>query len=292
MLARIDKHLKYIFTIPTILFVLIMIVYPIGYTVRLSFYEWSMSNTIPMTWVGWDNYRFFLTDQRFLDAFAFTIKYTLVAVAIESVLGVAIALLVSKIKRGANLIKTAFLFPMVATPVAVGLVWKLIYEPTIGVANYILQKLGLPSSLWLASSESVFHSLIFIDVWMWTPLIVLIVLAGITSLPQEPYESALVDGAGRFTMLTKITLPLLRSSILVAVLLRLIDCLKTFDIIYSTTMGGPGYSSENLNILVYRNAFEFFYFGKSSALLVLFILLVFLISLIFMHIKKKVEVEY
>ncbi|AJY75084.1 carbohydrate ABC transporter permease [Paenibacillus beijingensis] len=292
MLAWIDKHLKYIFTVPTIIFVLLMIIYPIGYTLQLSFFEWSMSNTVPKTWVGLSNYIFFFKDERFAAAFRFTVWYTAVAVFIETVLGVAIALLISKINRGATLIKTAFIFPMVATPVAVGMVWKLIYEPTIGVANYLLEKLRIPESLWLSSTGSVFGSLIMIDIWMWTPLIILIVLAGITSLPSEPHESALVDGAGWFRTLTKVTLPLLSSSILVAVLLRLIDCLKTFDIVYATTMGGPGYASENLNILAYRYAFEYFYFGKSSALLILFILLVLILSILFIFVKKRVEVEY
>lgn len=288
----VDKHVKWIFTMPTILFVLLCVTYPILYTLQLSFCDWGMSANIPKKFIGIQNYVEIFSDSRFWDAFWRTIAYTVIAVVIETILGVSIALLLGKIKRATGVIRTVFLLPMVATPVAVGIVWKLIYDPTIGLANIILRKVGLAPSAWLGSSETVFPSLIIIDIWQWTPMIMLMVLAGISGLGDDIFESAKVDGANEFQLINKIQLPLLAPTILMAVLLRVIDALKTFDIIYSTTTGGPGYSSENLNILSYRYAFEYFYMGKASALLVIFFLVVLFFAILYMVLKNRIERRY
>lgn len=143
ILKWIDKNLKYIFTLPTIIFVLAMILFPLGYTLVLSFFEWSMSNNVPMQFIGFENYTSLFTDDRFLPAVGRTFYFSAVALLFEVVLGVSIALYLNREMVGKNVVKTAFLLPMVATPVAVGLVWTLIYEPTIGISNVLLQKVGL-----------------------------------------------------------------------------------------------------------------------------------------------------
>ncbi|MDE6959372.1 MAG: sugar ABC transporter permease, partial [Lachnospiraceae bacterium] len=187
---------------------------------------------------------------------------------------------------------TAFLLPMVATPVAVGLVWRLIYEPSIGIANQICMWLGVGRQPWLGALDMALWALLIVDIWQWTPMVMLVVLAGATALPLDVLESAQVDGAGKWQLVRNIILPLLRPAILTALLLRMIDILKTFDLIYSTTQGGPGYATETLNILSYREAFEYFKFGRASATLVVFFLTVFLIAIVFIKFKNKVEVEY
>ncbi|MCD7737314.1 MAG: sugar ABC transporter permease [Lachnospiraceae bacterium] len=288
----VDKHAKWIYPLPTVIFILLCVTYPLLYTLDLSFYDWGMSSIKPKEFIGIQNYIEIFSDSRFWDAFWRTIAYTVIAVSIETVFGIAIALLLGKIKRATGLIRTIFLLPMVATPVAVGIVWKLIYEPTIGLANMFLKALGLPASTWLSGSDTVFQSLIIIDVWQWTPMIMLMVLAGISGLSEDVFESARVDGANERQLITKIQLPLLAPTILMAVLLRVIDALKTFDIIYSTTSGGPGYSSENLNILSYRYAFEYFYMGKASALLVIFFVLVMAVAVVYMIVKNRIERRY
>jgi multiple sugar transport system permease protein len=208
-------------------------------------------------------------------------------VIVETVLGIAIALLFNLDFRGKNFLKTLFLLPMIATPVAIGLVWLLIYEPTIGFANQFLKLLHLPPQLWLASTKQVLMSLVIVDVWQWTPMIALVVLAGLTSLPTEPYEAAQVDGASRWQVLTKITLPLLQPTILVAVLLRSIDALKTFDIIYSMTGGGPGFSSETINIYGFVQGFSYFKLGMVSSLLMLFFAIVLGMSMLLVTARKR-----
>ena len=291
ILKWIDKNLKYIFTLPTVFFVLAMILFPLVYTLRLSFYEWGMSNNIPLKWVGFGNFISLFTDERFIAAFLRTFLFSGGALAVEVLLGVSIAIFLNRDFVGKSLVKTLFLLPMVATPVAIGLVWTLIYEPTIGIANLLLMKLGLAPLVWLGSGKTALISLMIIDIWQWTPMIMLITLAGISALPAEPFESALVDGATKIQVLFKITLPLLRSTILVAILLRLIDVLKTFDIIYSTTQGGPSFATETLNILSFRNAFEYFQFGKASATLVVFFVIVLSIAVLFIKIKNRVEID-
>lgn len=287
-----DKNIKYIFTLPTIIFVLVMIAFPMVYTFRLSFYEWSMSKNVPLKWVGLENYTNLFSDDRFLWAIARTFIFTGSALIFEVLIGVTIALILSREFLGKNIVKTMFLLPMVSTPVAIGLVWTLIYEPTIGIANVLLSNFGIAPIVWLGKADTALMSLIIIDIWQWTPMIMLITLAGVTALPAEPFESVMIDGATKWQTLWKITLPLLRSTILVAILLRLIDVLKTFDIIYSTTQGGPGFSTETMNILAFKQGFEFFQFGKASATLVIFFIIVFSIALLFIKIKKKMEVDY
>lgn len=286
-----NRNLKWIYTLPAVLFVLLMMLFPIIYTVRISFFEWSMSATTPPKWVGLSNYTALLQDARFWHAVRATFYFTIAALVAEVVLGVAIAVLLSREFRGKNIVKTIFLLPMVATPVAMGLVWMLIYEPTIGVANELLKSFGFKPLLWLASTSQVIPSLVIIDVWEWTPMIALIVMAGIATLPSDPYEAADVDGASAWRKFTSITLPLLRPTILVAAMLRLIDVLKTFDIIYATTQGGPNFASETLNLYGYVLGFQYFKLGMASALLVLFFLLVMGLTLFMIWTRKRVEVS-
>lgn len=292
VLKWIDKNLKYIFTLPTIIFVLAMILFPLGYTFVLSFFEWSMSKTVPMKFIGLENYISIFGDERFLLAIGRTFAFSAVALFFEVLLGISIALYLNREIKGQNIIKTAFLLPMVATPVAIGLVWTLIYEPTIGIANVLVKAIGLKPLVWLGSPDTALWSLVIVDVWQWTPMVMLVVLAGITALSTEPFESAKVDGATKWQTLWKITLPLLRPTIFTAVLLRLIDVLKTFDIIYATTQGGPGFATETMNILSFRQAFEYFQLGKASATLVIFFIIVMTIAALFIKIKNKVEVDY
>jgi multiple sugar transport system permease protein len=284
-----DRNLKWIYTMPAVLFVLLMMVFPIIYTVRISFFEWSMSATTPPKWVGIANYSTLLSDNRFWDSVKSTFIFTIGSITIETVLGVAIALLLFRDFRGKNIVKTIFLLPMVATPVAMGLVWMLIYEPSIGVANTLLKMLGLAPQLWIASPTQALPSLILIDVWEWTPMIALIVMAGLSTLPSEPYEAADVDGASAWQKLIHITMPMLRQTIIVAMMLRLIDVLKTFDIIYSTTQGGPNNVSETLNIYGYTLAFQYFKLGMASSLLVMFFALVLGATLLMIWVRKRLE---
>lgn len=286
----LERNLRYVFALPALVFVLLMMVFPILYTLRLSFADWSMSSGAPPTWVGFSNYLDLLTkDGRFWGAVWRTFTFTIMAVAVETVLGVAIALVLNRDFPGKNLVKTIFLLPMVATPVAIGMVWLLMYEPTVGFANYFLATLHLRPLLFIASPQQALPALALVDVWQWTPMISLIALAGLSGLPRDPYEAALVDGATPWQTVCRVTLPLLMPTVVAAVTLRAIDALKTFDIIYTMTQGGPGFATETLNIYAFQVGFQYFRMGAASALLVIFFALVLGVTIVLNWAKRPVE---
>lgn len=287
----LDRKLNYVFTIPTILFVLGMVLFQIIYTFVLSFHSWRMSANIPWKFVGLDNYVELFSDSRFPNAVLRTFIFALIALAFEIVLGMVIAIYLDRVFFGKNFVKTAFLLPMVATPVAIGMVWKLIYEPNIGILNTIIRNMNGPKIDWLGDSGKALYSLVVVDVWQWTPFVMLIISAGLTSIPLELFEAAMVDGASGIKIVFKVTLPLLRPTIYTAVLLRLIDVLKTFDIIYSMTQGGPGFATETMNILSFRQAFEFLQFGEASATLIIFFVIVMAIAALTIKLKSRTEVD-
>ncbi len=263
-----------------------MLAFPLAYTVWLSFHDWFVARG-PATFNGFDNYITLLSDQRFLLALGRTLLYTIAAVAIELVLGVALALLFQQQFVGRGIARTLFLLPMVATPVAIALVWLLMFDPATGVLNYLLTLLHLPKSLWANDSLLALPSLVLVDVWQWTPLVMLIVLGGLTALPREPFEAAHIDGASAWQTLRYLTLPMLRPYIVVAALFRGIDALKTFDSIYVITKGGPGFASETLNLYIYSTAFDYLHMGMASAMLVIFFLIIVLLSVLLIRWRRR-----
>lgn len=284
-----ERNLRYLFPLPAVLFVLLLMVFPVLYTLFVSFTEWTLTSGRPMKFVMFDSYLKIMTEPRFLDAVGRTFSFTIGAVVAEAVFGTTIALVLNREFKGKNGLKLILLLPLVATPVAVGIVFNLFYDPTIGFLNYVLSVLGLPQSGWVTASTTVLPSLMLVDIWQWTPMIALIVLAGLAGLSSEPYESAKVDGASSTQTFVHITLPMIMPTILTAVILRAVDALKTYDIIYAMTQGGPGYSSETLNILAYKYSFEYFNLGQASSILVFLFFLVLLFSLGVMRLRKKFE---
>ena len=288
----VDKHLKVLFILPCLVFILFMVLFPLGYNIFMSTSKWSMSALSKPIFVGLENYRFLLNSSRFWNAVGRTLYYAFVAVFFEMLLGIAIAQIINRPFAGKGITKTLLLLPVVATPVAVGMVWQLIYEPTIGLGNALLRSLGMKPQLFLGSTASALNSLILIDIWEWTPMVTLMVLAGMVAIPKDPYESAVVDGASSFQRFRYITLPLASHTILVAVLLRLIDAIKTFDIIYATTKGGPGFATETINIYATLATFQYYSFGEGAALTMLFFVIVISMAVIFNAAKKRMEVDY
>ncbi|WP_391573237.1 carbohydrate ABC transporter permease [Cohnella sp.] len=283
----LDRHLKWVFVTPALLFIALMVAFPIFYTARLSLFEWSMSAVQPPKWVGLDNYTALLASKAFWHALWITFYHSSISIVLETVLGVAIAVLFSKKMFGARAAKTMMMLPMVATPVSVGLVWLLIYEPSIGMANQVLKRLGFETQEWLGSVTQVMPSLIIVDVWQWTPMIALIAVAGLATIPSDPYESASVDGANAWQKFTRITLPLLLPTLITAITLRVIDLVKTFDTIYATTQGGPNFASQTLNLMIFDTAFSGFKFGYASALLIVFFLMLITLVLVLNGLRRK-----
>ena len=273
------------FAVPAATVVLLVILFPWIFTVFMSLHDWKVTGATPF--VGLANYAKMLQDERFLWAIVRTVWFTIGTVVAPMLLGVWAAVCFASNFRLRGLARTLFVLPMMATPVAIALVWTMMFHPQLGVLNYLLTSVGLPPSSWVYDSSTVIPTLVMVETWQWTPLVMLIVLGGIASLPQEPYEAAILDGASAWQMFRHITLPLVWPFIMVAAVIRLIDALKTFDTIYVITLGGPGTSSETLNILLYQTAFAYYDLGYGSAIVVVFFLLILLISLLLLRVRQR-----
>jgi len=284
-----ERNLHWWFPLPAIVFVAMLMVFPVLYTLYLSFTNWNLTSGAPMSFVGFRSYARVLSEPRFLHALGRTFAFTAAAVAIEGVLGVTAALMLNRAFVGKGVAKLLLLLPLVATPVAVGIVFNLFYDPTIGLLNFVLQSFGLPPGLWVTHQKTVLASLVLVDIWQWTPMITLIVLAGLAGLPDEPVEAARIDGASEWQIIRWVTIPMVMPVILTALILRLIDALKTFDIIFAMTGGGPGYASETLNIMGFKYSFEYFRMGQSAVILVVLFLVVFTCSLGIMRLRAASE---
>lgn len=272
-----NRHRKWVFATPAMVFVALLIAFPLGWTLYLSLTDASGSIRAPHDFIGFGNYLDVLTDtDRFWPAVGRTAIFTFGAMAVEMVLGMAIALLLWRPFRGQGLVRIIILLPLVATPVAVGMMWRLIFEPTIGFANQFLSWFGIPAQPWLAGELTALPTLMFVDIWQWTPMVVLILLAGLTSLSDEPDEAARVDGATAWQRFWHVTFPLVMPTFITAILLRGIDALKTFDILYATKGKGGGsfHEVETLNVYAYGLSFDYNKYGESSAVLVIFFLMI------------------
>lgn len=287
--ALANRHVKWVFTLPALAFTFAMVLFPVIYTLVLSLTDAEGSIQRSFGFVGAENFVELLTDfPRFWPAVGRTLVFTVVAVLVELVLGLGIALLLRKPFRGQGIVRVVILMPLVATPVAAAMMWLLIFEPTIGFANELMGLLHLPEQGWISDPGQALPTLIFVDVWQWTPMVTLILLAGLSALPEEPEEAALVDGANAWQRLTLVTLPALAPAVAAAVLLRSIDAFKTFDILYATKGRGGGslHEAETLNILAYSLSFEYNEYGLASAVLVVFFLFIVAFAWLLFRISK------
>jgi multiple sugar transport system permease protein len=272
-----NRHRKWVLAGPSMIFVGLLLVIPLAWTFFLSFTDARRSVRRPFDFNGVDNYTEIFTDtERFWPAVGRTISFTGGALFFQLIFGMIIALLLWKPFRGQGVVRTIVLLPLVATPVAVGMMWRLLFEPNIGFVNEFIGWFGIPPQPWLTDPSTSLATLTFVDVWQWTPMVALILLAGLTSLPEEPLEAARVDGANAWQRFWLIIVPLMRPVILAAVLLRGIDALKTFDILYATKgKGGGSFNDvETLNIYAYGLSFDYNEYGVASAVLILFFLII------------------
>lgn len=288
LVKRLPPHPRgKIMLLPALITILGMISYPVAYSVFMSLHEWSGGALLSPLYVGFKNYKeLFFEDERFIYSLWHTFYYTGLAVTIEIILGIALAFVLNRKFKGRGILRTIILFPVMATPVAIALTWSLMFDPSIGVLNFLLRLVGLPPSLWVANPDIVIPSLILVDVWKWTPLVMLIILAGLSALPVEPYESAIIDGASSIQLFRYLTLPLLRPTISVAALFRTIDALKTFDVIYVITKGGPGTSSETLNLYAFYVGLLHSDIGYACSILVVFFIIIMSISLFLIIVRR------
>jgi len=274
-------------TLPALLVVAAVIVFPWLFTMYMSAFDWKIGSVAHF--VGLGNYTGLVTNQRFLEAIAHTFYFTALAVVFPLLLGTLAALIFHRNFRGRGVLRAIFTMPMMATPVAVALVWTMMFHPQQGVLNYLLSLVGLPPSLWVYSPTLVIPSLVLVEIWHWTPLVMLIVLGGLAALPTEPYESARLDGATEWQLFRHITLPLIAPFIVVAAVIRTIDAVKAFDTIYVISQGGPGTASETINLYLYLQAFAFYNVGNASAVVVVFFGIILALALLLLHVRQRTK---
>jgi multiple sugar transport system permease protein len=259
--------------------------YPLIAGIRASFRTYRYGRDLGSA--GFENYRVILHDGVFWQALWTTARYVAFAVTIETLLGLALALLVVNELRFGRVIRVGLILPMTIAPVVVGVIWRLMYASDIGVVNPVFSALGLGTPNVLASGGSAFIGVIVVDVWEWTPLLFLIILAGLQGIPQEPLEAARVDGAGPWRVFVDHTLPLLRPVLMVAVVLRLIDAVGTFDQIFVLTKGGPGTSTQLISTYAYNTAFQFTQYGRAMAMVVALLIAVLLLTVVAIRLMRR-----
>jgi multiple sugar transport system permease protein len=271
---------------PALVFAGVMIVFPFGYAVWLSLSEVALGQTPRLN--GGANYARLVADADFWNGLRLTLTLYVISLGAQLVIGTWLGLLLARSRRARGLVRTILVSPFMLPPVVIGMMAIVILDPSFGIANWILMQLGLPPRLWLADPDTVILTVAAIDTWQWTPFVALIVMGGYLSLPTEVFEAAEVDGARGWQRFRRITLPLLGPTLVTAAVLRSVDLLRFFDVIYITTQGGPGTASTTLNILAYRRGFEFFDIGYASAIMVTLSAIVFGSVLAFARLRRAV----
>jgi len=273
------------FVLPALFVVGAVIIFPWVFTLWMSVREWQIGGATKF--VGFDNYLRLMSDARFWQSMGHTLSYTILSVIAPMFLGTMAALIFDKKIPLRGLLRGIFVMPMMATPVAVALVWTMMYHPQLGVLNYLLSLVGIPPQEWIFNQSTVIPALVAVETWQWTPLTMLIVLGGLASMPRDPFESAEIDGANGWQKFRYITWPMILPFIMVAMIIRSIDALKSFDIIYAMTQGGPGTASETINIYLYNVAFAYYDIGYASAIAVIFFIIIIAMSIALLSLRQR-----
>src|SRR5437660_1463191 len=275
------------FVLPALIVVLAVIVFPWAYTIWMSLHEWKVG--APPTFVGLANYIRLPSDARFVESVWHTLVYTALSVALPLLLGTLAAVVFHAKFPMRGLLRGLFILPMMATPVAIALVWTMMFHPQLGILNYLLSLVGLPPQLWVFHPATVIPSLVLVETWQWTPLVMLIVLGGLAAIPAEPYESAQIDVASFWQMFRFITLPLITPFLFSAAGIHMIDGAQSFDIIFAMTQGGPGSASETINLYLYSVAFIYYDLGYGSAIAVIFFALIVALAAVLLYLRRRMH---
>jgi multiple sugar transport system permease protein len=282
-----DRAIINLFIWPTLILLIVMNLFPLMYSLYLSFTEYSATGNQAPIWIGLQNFVDLLNDEQAWQYFATTGRYALITVAFQTILGFGLAMLVREKFNGSGLVTTLILIPMMLSPVVVGLFWKLMYNPTFGYFNYLI---GFPNPIsgpdMLQSSFARTHvpglalwSVALVDIWMWTPFVMLLVLSGLKAIPDYLYEAAAIDRASSWFQFWRITLPQVTPLLLIAVLFRTIEAFKSFDLVMGMTGGGPGDQTEVIAVNLYRQAMLGSWdTGRSSALAYIILIIILAIS--------------
>lgn len=286
-----DRTIQMWFIWPTLLLLIAMNIFPLFYSLYLSFTKYIMIKPVPPAWIGTVNYQTVMGDPSMWASFAVTGRYALLSVGLQTVIGFSLAMLLRAKFKASGLITTLILIPMMLSPVVVGVFWKLIFNPTYGIFNYLLGFTNPTASpQWLSDPNLALWSIVIVDVWMWSPFVMLLCLSGLNAIPDYLYEAAAIDRASSWVQFWKITLPQVAPLVLVAVLFRTIEAFKAFDLVMGLTGGGPGSVTETISVALYRLAFlGQFKTGLSSAVAYIVLIAIIGISNVYIRYLNKVK---
>jgi len=280
-----DDHLRWLLTLPAVVVLFALTFYPLLRAIEISMYNYVPSGR---KFVGAANFASLASDGAFLNSLAVTGKFIGLAVGIEFLLGFGIALLLNKKIKLRGLWQTLILIPMILSPTVVGLIWRLLYAPN-GLLDYVFGPLSDGTIGWISDPNVALYSVILTDVWQWTPLVVLVMFAGLQSVPDHLREAAIMDGASRRQRFVDITLPYLKSLIVLVLIIRLVDALRVFAKVYILTRGGPGSATNVVSMEMYRTAFRFSNFGEAAAMALSLLVIVIILAMTFV---KTAGVEF
>ncbi|XOK10905.1 carbohydrate ABC transporter permease [Agrobacterium tumefaciens] len=275
------------FVIPALVVILAVIVFPWVFTLWMSVHRWTLGQE--QSFIGFENYIRLASDIRFWESLWHTLIYTVLSVVAPLFLGTLAALVFDAQFPLRGFLRGVFVMPMMATPVAIALVWTMMFHPQLGVLNYLLSLIGIGPLEWIYNQSTVIPSLVLVETWQWTPLVMLIVLGGLAAVPREPYESAEIDGANAWQKFRYLTMPMIAPFLMIAVIIRSIDAVKSFDIIYAMTQGGPGTASETINIYLYNTAFSYYDIGYGSAMAVVFFIIIVALSFVLLMVRQRAQ---
>jgi multiple sugar transport system permease protein len=296
-----DKNIRNLFIWPTLILLIVINVFPLAYSLFLSFTDYSaIANQAPV-WVAFENFGRVFADENMWEFFTTTGKFVVVSVGLELVIGFTLAMFIKDSFLGSGIITTLILVPMMLSPVVVGLFWKLMYNPTFGYFNYLIGMSGPTKGLDVLASrfagavvpDLAMMGVILVDVWMWTPFVMLLILSGLKAIPDYLYEAAAIDRASSWFQFWRITLPQVAPLMLIAVLFRTIEAFnKSFDIVMGMTGGGPGTQTEVIAVNLYRQAFQGqFRTGRSSALAYIILVIIIAVSNLYIRYLNKMRGE-
>ncbi len=281
------RYVGYLYILPCLIILVILVVYPLYFSFRISLTDFTFGRPFA-NYIGSENYYQLFKDPIFIQSMVRTIFITIIAVLVEFICGLGSALILSRKFRGQNLIRTLILLPMMISPIVVALIWLLMYQPDFSILNYLIQMFGVDPPMWLTRPPWPIIGVTITEIWEWTPFFTMVCLSGLASLPLEPYEAAVTDGATGWQIFWKITLPLLTPLLLIGLLIRMIDVFRIFDIIYIMTEGGPGDYTSTMSIFVHRTGFIYRHLGMASASSYMMIIVITILTLILIRLLNRV----
>ena len=287
---RRDNAFRYGLAVPTLIALVLIIAFPLAFALFVSTHDYDLTKGGIGPFTGAANYARTLGDDVFATAAKNTLVLSVSVVVLELIVALGLSLLLNTPGlRFRNVYLAVLLIPLLISPIAVGLIWRLLLHPDLGAINWALGLLGLPMQEWLSGSTTAMPTIVGVDLWHETSLMLVIILAGLTALPRDPIEAASVDGANSWQTFWTVTLPLLMPVLLVAVLIRMIAAMKTYDLIYILTRGGPGSSTETISYSIWKNAFTSLDMGRSAAASFLLLIAILVLTVILVKVMNRDE---